>query len=87
MSPAMDNKDRTEDLSSSTPPSNSTPDLNAHQEGGSPAMNVKEHMPSGTGTLSYAVAIYPYMAEQEDEFDVVVYDHSFISMNPRPLTR
>jgi bZIP factor len=23
-------------------------------------------------TVSYAVAIYPYMAEQEDEFDVVV---------------
>ena len=23
--------------------------------------------------VSYAVAIYPYMAEQDDEFDVVVY--------------
>jgi len=37
-------------------------------------VNVKEPIPSGTGTLSYAVAIYPYMAEQEDEFDVVVGD-------------
>ena len=25
-----------------------------------------------TDGISYAVAIYPYMAEQEDEFDVVV---------------
>lgn len=29
-------------------------------------------MPSSTSGVSYAVAIYPYMAEQEDEFDVVV---------------
>ncbi|KAF8627841.1 hypothetical protein AX15_004258 [Amanita polypyramis BW_CC] len=29
---------------------------------------------SGTKGLSYAVAIYPYMAEHEDEFDVVVGD-------------
>jgi hypothetical protein len=29
-------------------------------------------IPSPTGSVSYAVAIYPYMAEQEDEFDVVV---------------
>jgi bZIP factor len=34
-------------------------------------------MPSETETLSYAVAIYPYMAEQEDEFDAVVYDFDF----------
>lgn len=32
--------------------------------------NVRE-IPPSTG-VSYAVAIYPYMAEQEDEFDVVV---------------
>ncbi|KAF9054434.1 hypothetical protein BJ165DRAFT_715238 [Panaeolus papilionaceus] len=31
-------------------------------------------MPSSTSGVSYAVAIYPYMAEQEDEFDVVVGD-------------
>lgn len=29
-------------------------------------------IPPPNGTRSYAVAIYPYMAEQEDEFDVVV---------------
>lgn len=70
MSPAIDNKDRTEDLTSSAPPFTSTPDP---QESSVPIVNVKEPMPSGTGTLSYAVAIYPYMAEQEDEFDVIVY--------------
>ncbi|PPQ62864.1 hypothetical protein CVT24_006262 [Panaeolus cyanescens] len=31
-------------------------------------------MPSSSSGVSYAVAIYPYMAEQEDEFDVVVGD-------------
>lgn len=36
----------------------------------SPSHNVRE-IPPSTG-VSYAVAIYPYMAEQEDEFDVVV---------------
>lgn len=69
MSPAVDNKDRSEDISSSTPPFTSTSD---HQESSGPTVNVKEPMPSGTGALSYAVAIYPYMAEQEDEFDVIV---------------
>ena len=74
MSPAIDNKDRQEDPPSSTLPSTSTTDPGPHhQESGGPAVNVKEPMPSGTGSLSYAVAIYPYMAEQEDEFDVVVY--------------
>lgn len=29
-------------------------------------------IPAPNGNVSYAVAIYPYMAEQEDEFDVVV---------------
>ncbi|KAG5639096.1 hypothetical protein H0H81_007040 [Sphagnurus paluster] len=31
-------------------------------------------IPISTSTVSYAVAIYPYMAEQDDEFDVVVGD-------------
>lgn len=35
--------------------------------GGTPAREVPV-----TSAISYAVAIYPYMAEQEDEFDVVV---------------
>ena len=83
MSPAIDNKDRSEDLSSSTPPFASPPD---HQESSGPTVNVKEPMPSGTGTLSYAVAIYPYMAEQEDEFDVIVYDLGFWCICARFLT-
>jgi bZIP factor len=29
-------------------------------------------IPASNSSVSYAVAIYPYMAEQEDEFDVVV---------------
>jgi len=79
MSPAIDNKDRQEDLSSSTLLSASTTDPGTHhQESGFPTVNVKEPMPSGTGSLSYAVAIYPYMAEQEDEFDVVVYASQFL---------
>lgn len=82
MSPATDNKDRSEDLSSSTPSFTSTPD---HQETSGPTVSVKEPMPSGTGTLSYAVAIYPYMAEQEDEFDVIVYDLGFCCMSARFL--
>lgn len=81
MSPAIDNKDRHDDLSSSTLPSTSTSDPGVHHQesNGLPTVNVKEPMPSGTGTLSYAVAIYPYMAEQEDEFDVVVYASQFLA--------
>ena len=79
MSPAVDNKDRQEDPSSSTLPSTSTTEPGTHyQESSGPTVSVKEPMPSGTGTLSYAVAIYPYMAEQEDEFDVVVYAPQFL---------
>ncbi|KAF9453601.1 hypothetical protein P691DRAFT_658207 [Macrolepiota fuliginosa MF-IS2] len=40
-----------------------------NQHGGSPVA-----IPVPSGNVSYAVAIYPYMAEQEDEFDVVVGD-------------
>ena len=41
-------------------------------EGGNPP--VIREVPVPTGGVSYAVAIYPYMAEQDDEFDVVVGD-------------
>ena len=33
----------------------------------------EREIPVGGENVSYSVAIYPYMAEQEDEFDVVVY--------------
>ena len=80
LSPAIDTKDRHEDVPSSTLPLTSTTDPGTHhQESSGPTVNVKEPMPSGTGTLSYAVAIYPYMAEQEDEFDVVVYGSQFLA--------
>ncbi|EKM81807.1 hypothetical protein AGABI1DRAFT_70274 [Agaricus bisporus var. burnettii JB137-S8] len=40
-------------------------------------------IPSPSGSVSYAVAIYPYMAEQEDEFDVVVGDTFIILSRSR----
>jgi len=36
------------------------------------ALSAREMPPASSSGVSYAVAIYPYMAEQEDEFDVVV---------------
>ncbi|KAI0272472.1 hypothetical protein BC834DRAFT_348745 [Gloeopeniophorella convolvens] len=84
MSPAVDNKDR-EDApdrerlkgnASSEPPKSAVPhtavtatSATDHSEIGTPAREVPV-----TAEISYAVAIYPYMAEQEDEFDVVVGD-------------
>lgn len=35
-------------------------------------LSAREMPPASSNGVSYAVAIYPYMAEQEDEFDVVV---------------
>lgn len=83
MSPAIDNKDRSEDLSSSTPSASTPEPSSQHQESGGPTMSTKEPIPSGAGPLSYAVAIYPYMAEQEDEFDVVVGDNFVIISRAR----
>jgi protein STE50 len=37
----------------------------------SASLSAREMVPSPNG-ISYAVAIYPYMAEQDDEFDVIV---------------
>lgn len=36
-------------------------------------VSVREMPPASSNGVSYAVAIYPYMAEQDDEFDVVVW--------------
>ena len=44
---------------------------NADTEPASGALSARE-MPVPSNGVSYAVAIYPYMAEQDDEFDVVV---------------
>ncbi|KAF9480517.1 protein kinase regulator [Pholiota conissans] len=37
-------------------------------------VSAREMPPASSNGVSYAVAIYPYMAEQDDEFDVVVGD-------------
>jgi protein STE50 len=89
MSPAVDNKDRKEttdrerlkDASGSEPP---TPKSAVpHTASASPSSDHNEidtpvkEVPV-TAEISYAVAIYPYMAEQEDEFDVVVYVSSIL---------
>ena len=40
----------------------------------SPHPDVKDSLAAAAGgNISYAIAIYPYLAEQEDEFDVIVY--------------
>jgi bZIP factor len=77
MSPAADDKDR-EGASGSEPKSAVPHTAGAsassdHNEIGTPAREVPV-----TAEISYAVAIYPYMAEQEDEFDVVVYVTFFL---------
>jgi len=83
MSPSIDNKDREDatdrerlkGTSGSEPPKSAVPHTagasatSEHNETGTPAREVPV-----TAEISYAVAIYPYMAEQEDEFDVVVGD-------------
>jgi hypothetical protein len=87
MSPAADNKDREDTTdrerlkgaSGSEPPKSGVPhtasasasSASDHNEIGTPAREVPAE-------ISYAVAIYPYMAEQEDEFDVVVYVFLFL---------
>jgi hypothetical protein len=83
MSPAVDNKDREDErmkgASGSEPPKSAVPHTagasasSDHNEIGTPAREVPV-----TAEISYAVAIYPYMAEQEDEFDVVVYVFFFL---------
>lgn len=42
------------------------------ESGEQPLSSGREMPVASTSGVSYAVAIYPYMAEQEDEFDVVV---------------
>jgi hypothetical protein len=84
MSPSVENKDkdredtvdreRSKAAGGLEPPKSAVPHTASgsttsdHNEIGTPAREVPV-----TAEISYAVAIYPYMAEQEDEFDVVVY--------------
>ncbi|KAF7289515.1 hypothetical protein HMN09_01345600 [Mycena chlorophos] len=55
----------------------------ALKRGDSNESTPREMPPLSTTGLSYAVAIYPYMAEQEDEFDVVVGDTFIILSRAR----
>jgi protein STE50 len=86
MSPTVDNKDREDTTdrerlkgaSDSEPPKSAGLDTASasspsHDEIGTPVREVPV-----TAEISYAVAIYPYMSEQEDEFDVVVYVSSIM---------
>jgi hypothetical protein len=52
-----------------------------HNEIGTPAREVPV-----SSEISYAVAIYPYMAELKDEFDVVVYVSRLVLYLPMDLT-
>jgi protein STE50 len=90
MSPSLDGKDRedaadrerlkgtggSEPPKSAVPNTATTTSTTDQNEIGTPAREVPV-----TADISYAVAIYPYMAEQEDEFDVIVYVLSFLSSN------
>lgn len=68
MSPAVDQKDKMDELGAGG--SVSVADENVHASGG--FQTGRQESTVQATNVSYAVAIYPYMAEQEDEFDVVV---------------
>ena len=70
MSPLVENKGDAGADSSKTQGDAGTSGAGDTTDGGAPP--VLREMPPAT-EVSFAVAIYPYMAEQEDEFDVVVY--------------
>jgi hypothetical protein len=53
----------------SRPKQNGDPSETSTVGGG---VSAREMPPASSNGVSYAVAIYPYMAEQDDEFDVVV---------------
>ncbi|KAH8093779.1 hypothetical protein BXZ70DRAFT_897267 [Cristinia sonorae] len=84
MSPSVETKDRLADeLVAGTGESSKThaaPGSSSMEETHIPA--VVREIPPSTG-ISYAVAIYPYMAEQEDEYDVIVGDTFLILSRAR----
>lgn len=75
MSPAIEQKDKMDELGSEAARSRmaaSGATIAADESADvSASVSAKDGVVISTG-VSYAVAIYPYMAEQEDEFDVVV---------------
>lgn len=90
MSPAVDNRERVEPSTSADAVGDAGAKAagiasggiangqDGEQPGSAPSMggSTREMPPASAQGISYAVAIYPYMAEQEDEFDVVVYVHT-----------
>lgn len=73
-----DTADRSKGTCGTEPPKSAVPHTasgttTSDHEIGTPAREVPV-----TAEISYAVAIYPYMAEQEDEFDVIVYVPRFL---------
>ncbi|KIJ62011.1 hypothetical protein HYDPIDRAFT_30831 [Hydnomerulius pinastri MD-312] len=87
MSPILETKSGEDTASSRDTVSSSTTLVNTGQSstesmksrattayGSVEADSARREMPPPMAGVSYAVAIYPYMAEQEDEFDVVVGD-------------
>ncbi|KAI0731203.1 hypothetical protein C8Q76DRAFT_670039 [Earliella scabrosa] len=80
MSPLVENKGDAGADSSKTQGDAGTSGAGDTTDGGAPP--VLREMPPAT-EVSFAVAIYPYMAEQEDEFDVVVGDTFIIVSRAR----
>ena len=79
MSPATEQKDKMDEMGADASQLRalaSNGDSNATATGRSTHENAEASLSSRheivTSGISYAVAIYPYMAEQDDEFDVVV---------------
>ena len=77
MSPSTEQKDKLDEFAADGRSRTLTNGNEAPSSGGStdatvdgPSNGTRQDT-TNTG-ISYAVAIYPYMAEQEDEFDVVV---------------
>jgi protein STE50 len=78
-SPSVEVKKRPDELPTTTfsshgdskPAANCSTDIGAPEQFSGATRGESVPSPPQTG-LSYAVAIYPYMADQEDEFDVVV---------------
>ncbi|KAI9064111.1 hypothetical protein FKP32DRAFT_1611233 [Trametes sanguinea] len=80
MSPMVENKgDASADASKSQGEAGPTGSAEVADSGTPPVLR---EMPPAS-EVSYAVAIYPYMAEQEDEFDVVVGDTFIIVSRAR----
>ena len=80
MSPATENKDKIDEIGSDSAKLRAYTNANGASSSSNGAAD-NENTEASTSMrqeiiatgLSYAVAIYPYMAEQDDEFDVVVY--------------